>query len=98
MTTAREMMTTWTCCVHAGDTVQRPAHLMTEWGMDVLPVCGQRQPPARDTYRRDIVLKTLGASKEPPPPPPPAATNSSTTGNCSPSVPTATTWATRRRG
>lgn len=45
--------------------MQRAAHLMTVWGVDVLPVYGHDDRVRGTLTQRDIVLKTLGAGKDP---------------------------------
>lgn len=65
MTTAQDMMTTATGSLHHDDSVQRAAHLMTEWGVDVLPVYDRDNRVRGTLTQRDIVLRTLGAGKDP---------------------------------
>ncbi|MEU6313353.1 CBS domain-containing protein [Streptomyces sp. NPDC047014] len=65
MTTAREIMTADATCVKATDTVLDAAKKMTELGVGALPICGTDEKLKGMLTDRDIVVKVLGAGKDP---------------------------------
>jgi CBS domain-containing protein len=65
MTTAREIMTPGAECVGAEDTVLEAARKLTELGVGALPICGPDDRLKGVVTDRDIVVKVLGAGKDP---------------------------------
>ncbi|MFI9152362.1 CBS domain-containing protein [Streptomyces sp. NPDC053367] len=65
MTTAREIMTEGAECVGAEDTVLDAARKMTELSVGALPICGTDDRLKGVLTDRDIVVKVLGAGKDP---------------------------------
>ncbi|MBT2394494.1 CBS domain-containing protein [Streptomyces sp. ISL-100] len=65
MTTAREIMTPGTECIGADETVLVAARKMTELGVGALPICGTDNKLKGMLTDRDIVVKVLGAGKDP---------------------------------
>ncbi|GAA2436579.1 MULTISPECIES: CBS domain-containing protein [Streptomyces] len=65
MTTAREIMTEGAECVGAEETVLDAAKKMTELGVGALPICGTDDRLKGMLTDRDIVVKVLGAGKDP---------------------------------
>ncbi|MFF0109521.1 CBS domain-containing protein [Streptomyces hirsutus] len=65
MTTAREIMTEGAECIGADETVLLAARKMTEMGVGALPICGTDDKLKGVLTDRDIVVKVLGAGKDP---------------------------------
>ncbi|GAA3384018.1 CBS domain-containing protein [Streptomyces racemochromogenes] len=65
MTTAREIMTPDATCVGADDSILDAAKKMTGLGVSALPICGSDQRLKGMLTDRDIVVKVLGAGKDP---------------------------------
>ena len=65
MTTAREIMTEGTECIGADEFVLLAAQKMTEMGVGALPICGTDDKLKGVLTDRDIVVKVLGAGKDP---------------------------------
>ncbi|MGW0564910.1 CBS domain-containing protein [Streptomyces sp. NPDC003016] len=65
MTTAREIMTEGTECIGAEETVLAAAEKMTRLGVGALPICGTDNKLKGMLTDRDIVVKVLGAGKDP---------------------------------
>ncbi|MCM2425039.1 CBS domain-containing protein [Streptomyces sp. RKAG337] len=65
MTTARDIMTPGAAFIRADETVLRAAQKMTELGVGALPICGTHNRVMGMLTDRDIVVKVLGASKDP---------------------------------
>ncbi|GGR63802.1 CBS domain-containing protein [Streptomyces roseolus] len=65
MTTAREIMTAGAECVGANETVLDAARKLTELGVGALPICGTDEKLKGMLTDRDIVVKVLGAGKDP---------------------------------
>ncbi|WP_185899170.1 CBS domain-containing protein [Streptomyces sp. WAC07061] len=65
MTTAREIMTPDATCVGADDSILDAAKKMTDLGVGALPICGSDQRLKGMLTDRDIVVKVLGAGKDP---------------------------------
>ncbi|MFF8414125.1 CBS domain-containing protein [Streptomyces omiyaensis] len=65
MTTAREIMTPDATCVGAQDSVLDAAKKMTDMGVGALPICGTDDKLKGMLTDRDIVVKVLGAGKDP---------------------------------
>jgi CBS domain-containing protein len=65
MTTAREIMTPDATCVGANETALEAAKKMTELGVGALPICGTDERLKGMLTDRDIVVKVLGAGKDP---------------------------------
>ncbi|MFJ8802761.1 CBS domain-containing protein [Streptomyces sp. NPDC102487] len=65
MTTAREIMTTGTECVRAEETVLDAARKLKDLGVGALPICGADNKLKGMLTDRDIVVKVLGAGKDP---------------------------------
>ncbi|MFF8846417.1 CBS domain-containing protein [Streptomyces sp. NPDC015127] len=65
MTTAREIMTAGAECIGAEETVLLAAQKMTELGVGALPICGTDNKLKGMLTDRDIVVKVLGAGKDP---------------------------------
>ncbi|MFD8415214.1 CBS domain-containing protein [Streptomyces sp. NPDC059650] len=65
MTTARDIMTPDATCIGANDTIMEAAKKMTDLGVGALPICGTDQKLKGMLTDRDIVVKVLGAGKDP---------------------------------
>ncbi|WP_199832213.1 MULTISPECIES: CBS domain-containing protein [unclassified Streptomyces] len=65
MTTAREIMTPDATCIGADDSILDAAKKMTDLGVGALPICGNDQRLKGMLTDRDIVVKVLGAGKDP---------------------------------
>ncbi|MEU5984411.1 CBS domain-containing protein [Streptomyces sp. NPDC047434] len=65
MPTAREIMTPDATCIGAQDSVLDAAKKMTEMGVGALPICGTDNKLKGMLTDRDIVVKVLGAGKDP---------------------------------
>ncbi|OEJ35159.1 CBS domain-containing protein [Streptomyces subrutilus] len=65
MTTAREIMTEDAECIGAEETVLEAAKKMTRMGVGALPICGTDDRLKGMLTDRDIVVKVLGAGKDP---------------------------------
>ncbi|MFF0474828.1 CBS domain-containing protein [Streptomyces sp. NPDC004284] len=65
MTSAREIMTPDATCIGADDSVLDAAKKMTDLGVGALPICGSDQLLKGMLTDRDIVVKVLGAGKDP---------------------------------
>ncbi|WP_030194711.1 CBS domain-containing protein [Streptomyces sp. NRRL S-87] len=65
MTTARQIMTADATCVRADETVLTAAQRMTDLGVGALPICGSDDRLQGMLTDRDIVVKVLGAGKDP---------------------------------
>ncbi|MGW2439470.1 CBS domain-containing protein [Streptomyces goshikiensis] len=65
MTTAREIMTEGAECIGAEETVLEAAKKMTQLGVGALPICGTDDKLKGMLTDRDIVVKVLGAGKDP---------------------------------
>jgi CBS domain-containing protein len=65
MTTAREIMTAGADCVGENESVQAAAEKMTRLGVGALPICGEDEHLLGMLTDRDIVVKVLGAGKDP---------------------------------
>ncbi|MFI8278020.1 CBS domain-containing protein [Streptomyces sp. NPDC085929] len=65
MVTAREIMTGGAECIGAQETVLAAAKKMTELGVGALPICGTDDKLKGMLTDRDIVVKVLGAGKDP---------------------------------
>ncbi|WP_331732603.1 CBS domain-containing protein (plasmid) [Streptomyces avidinii] len=65
MTTAREIMTEGAECIGAEETVLEAAKKMTRMGVAALPICGTDDRLKGMLTDRDIVVKVLGAGKNP---------------------------------
>ncbi|MWA08317.1 CBS domain-containing protein [Streptomyces sp. BA2] len=65
MTTAREIMTEGAECIGADEPVLLAAQKMTELGVGALPICGTDDKLKGVITDRDIVIKVLGAGKDP---------------------------------
>ncbi|GGP93817.1 CBS domain-containing protein [Streptomyces roseolilacinus] len=65
MTTAREIMTEGAECIGEDETVLEAAKKMTELGVGALPICGTDNRLKGMLTDRDIVVKVLGAGKDP---------------------------------
>ncbi|MGW0390692.1 CBS domain-containing protein [Streptomyces sp. NPDC003042] len=65
MTTAREIMTAGAECIDAEGTVLEAAKKMTDLGVGALPICGPENKLIGMLTDRDIVVKVLGAGKDP---------------------------------
>uniref|UniRef100_A0AAU2VD23 CBS domain-containing protein n=1 Tax=Streptomyces sp. NBC_00003 TaxID=2903608 RepID=A0AAU2VD23_9ACTN len=65
MTKAREIMTAGAQCIGANETVLDAARKMTELGVGALPICGTDERLKGMLTDRDIVVKVLGAGKDP---------------------------------
>ncbi|MET9803069.1 CBS domain-containing protein [Streptomyces sp. NPDC006368] len=65
MTTAREIMTEGAECIGEDDTVLDAAKKMTQLGVGALPICGNDNKLKGMLTDRDIVVKVLGAGKDP---------------------------------
>ncbi|MEU9036374.1 CBS domain-containing protein [Streptomyces sp. NPDC048352] len=65
MTKAREIMTGGAECIGAEETVLEAAKKMTRMGVGALPICGTDDRLKGMLTDRDIVVKVLGAGKDP---------------------------------
>ncbi|MDT9686539.1 CBS domain-containing protein [Streptomyces sp. TRM76323] len=65
MTTAREIMTEGAECIGENETVLDAAKKMTDLGVGALPICGTDNKLKGMLTDRDIVVKVLGAGKDP---------------------------------
>ncbi|MFE9636919.1 CBS domain-containing protein [Streptomyces sp. NPDC006463] len=65
MTTAREIMTEGAECIGAEETVLDAAKKMTQMGVGALPICGTDDKLKGMLTDRDIVVKVLGAGRDP---------------------------------
>ncbi|MEU2262206.1 CBS domain-containing protein [Streptomyces sp. NPDC019645] len=65
MTTAREIMTPDATCIGANESVLDAAKRMTDLGVGALPICGTDERLKGMLTDRDIVVKVLGAGKDP---------------------------------
>ncbi|MFD3330671.1 CBS domain-containing protein [Streptomyces sp. NPDC058701] len=65
MTTARDIMTEDAECIGAQETVLEAAKKMTQMGVGALPICGEGDKLKGMLTDRDIVVKVLGAGKDP---------------------------------
>ncbi|MET9295651.1 CBS domain-containing protein [Streptomyces sp. NPDC003077] len=65
MTTAREIMTPGAECIGAEESVLDAARKMTELGVGALPICGTDNKLKGMLTDRDVVVKVLGAGKDP---------------------------------
>ncbi|KUH40351.1 MULTISPECIES: CBS domain-containing protein [Streptomyces] len=65
MTTAREIMTEGAECVGENESVLDAARKMTDLGVGALPICGADDKLKGMLTDRDIVVKVLGAGKDP---------------------------------
>ncbi|MFF0205207.1 CBS domain-containing protein [Streptomyces sp. NPDC005017] len=65
MTKARDIMTGGAECVGAQETVLDAARKMTDLGVGALPICGTDNKLKGMVTDRDIVVKVLGAGKDP---------------------------------
>lgn len=65
MTTAREIMTPDATCIGAEDSILEAAKKMTDLGVGALPICGSDERLKGMLTDRDIVVKVLGAGKDP---------------------------------
>ncbi|MDN3295167.1 CBS domain-containing protein [Streptomyces ficellus] len=65
MTTARQIMTSGAECVGAEESVLDAAKKMTRLGVGALPICGTDDKLKGMLTDRDIVVKVLGAGKDP---------------------------------
>ncbi|TQK42390.1 CBS domain protein [Streptomyces sp. SLBN-118] len=65
MTTAREIMTEGAECIGADESVLEAAKKMKQLGVGALPICGTDNRLKGMLTDRDIVVKVLGADKDP---------------------------------
>ncbi|MGW7049835.1 CBS domain-containing protein [Streptomyces avermitilis] len=65
MTTAREIMTSGTECIGAEESVLDAARKLKDLGVGALPICGTDNKLKGMLTDRDIVVKVLGAGKDP---------------------------------
>ncbi|MFF1414469.1 CBS domain-containing protein [Streptomyces sp. NPDC058289] len=65
MTKARDIMTADATCIGAQETVLEAAKKMTQLGVGSLPICGMDEKLKGMLTDRDIVVKVLGAGKDP---------------------------------
>lgn len=65
MTKARDIMTADATCIGAQETVLEAAKKMTQLGVGSLPICGLDEKLKGMLTDRDIVVKVLGAGKDP---------------------------------
>jgi CBS domain-containing protein len=65
MTTARQLMTKGVDCIGERDTVLQAAEMMTQLGVGALPICGEDDKLKGMLTDRDIVVKALGAGRDP---------------------------------
>lgn len=64
-TTARDIMTPDATCIGANETALDATQKMTELGVGALPICGTNKKLKGMLTDRDIVVKVLGAGKDP---------------------------------
>ncbi|WP_031056046.1 CBS domain-containing protein [Streptomyces ochraceiscleroticus] len=65
MPTARDIMSPGTECIGAEDSVLEAARRITSLGVGALPICGTDNKLKGMLTDRDIVVKVLGAGKDP---------------------------------
>ncbi|MFF8289601.1 CBS domain-containing protein [Streptomyces sp. NPDC016309] len=65
MATARQLMTRGVDCVGEGDTLLQAAEMMRQLGVGAMPICGADDRLKGMLTDRDIVVKALGAGKDP---------------------------------
>ncbi|WP_221361297.1 CBS domain-containing protein [Streptomyces beigongshangae] len=65
MTTAREIMSSGTECIGAEESVLDAARKLKDLGVGALPICGTDNRLKGMLTDRDIVVKVLGAGKDP---------------------------------
>ncbi|MDJ1136334.1 CBS domain-containing protein [Streptomyces iconiensis] len=65
MTIAREIMTGGAQCVRSDETAGDAARLMKETGVGALPICGPDNKIKGVVTDRDLVVKVLGAGRDP---------------------------------
>ncbi|MEV7144821.1 CBS domain-containing protein [Streptomyces tauricus] len=65
MTTARDIMTTGTECIGAQENILDAARKLKDLGVGALPICGTDNRLKGMLTDRDIVVKVLGAGKDP---------------------------------
>lgn len=65
MTTARDIMTPGVECASAQESIVEAAVKLTELGVGSLPICGSDNRLKGVITDRDIVVKVLGAGKDP---------------------------------
>ncbi|MCX2970066.1 CBS domain-containing protein [Streptomyces sp. TRM70308] len=65
MTTARDIMSPGTECIGANDSALQAARKMTELSVGALPICGTDNKLKGVLTDRDIVVRVLGAGKDP---------------------------------
>ncbi|HET6855771.1 MAG TPA: CBS domain-containing protein [Streptomyces sp.] len=65
MATARQIMTKGTECVGEQDSLVQAAQMMAQLGVGALPICGTDEKLKGMLTDRDIVVKALGAGKDP---------------------------------
>jgi CBS domain-containing protein len=65
MTKARDIMTRGAECIGADETVLDAARKMKDLGVGALPICGRDNKLKGVLTDRDIVVKVLGAGKDP---------------------------------
>ncbi|MFI8992789.1 CBS domain-containing protein [Streptomyces sp. NPDC053542] len=65
MPTARDIMSPGTECIGAEDSVTEAARRITSLGVGALPICGTDNKLKGMLTDRDIVVKVLGAGKDP---------------------------------
>ncbi|MCK8679256.1 CBS domain-containing protein [Streptomyces lichenis] len=65
MPNARQLMTESADCVAEGDTVLEAARRMRQLGVGALPICGADDRLKGMLTDRDIVVKALGADRDP---------------------------------
>ncbi|POX39344.1 CBS domain-containing protein [Streptomyces sp. Ru73] len=65
MPTARDIMSPGTECIGAEDSVLEAARRITSLGVGALPICGTDNKLKGVLTDRDIVVKVLGAGKDP---------------------------------
>jgi CBS domain-containing protein len=65
MTTAREIMSGGAECIGAEETVTAASRKMADLGVGALPICGTDNRLKGVLTDRDVVVKVLGAGKDP---------------------------------
>ncbi|MET9432417.1 MULTISPECIES: CBS domain-containing protein [unclassified Streptomyces] len=65
MTTARQLMTKGVECIGESDTLLKAAETMKRLGVGAMPICGDDDKLKGMLTDRDIVVKGLGAGKDP---------------------------------
>jgi CBS domain-containing protein len=65
MTTAREIMTGGAECIGAAESVTVASRKMADLGVGALPICGTDNKLKGVLTDRDVVVKVLGAGKDP---------------------------------